>query len=325
MNDLFLVERNSLKSKYQYKRHKNITKNTMRIVTLALAEYMAYKSGMFHQDDGLMIALISHALILPFIWMIPEIFGVFLLIVYTSFSTGKVNPVLVYLVVALSFVVGSLKSLLIINKVFKVKTKNAIRVGEYTGSLMDNNLSDLYNIFIAMEKEYKKGYGPVVTAVLIKYILYGYIQISYEEDGDIFLNLIDTPDTNDLYEIIVLSNVGIEPTSISDIVYNIEQDEKGFKYNDKGSNHYLQLPYISAGIKGEYKPLAEKIQGSVNYINNIRQYPNINMELITDYIIQSILFKLDGSKKGYLISLLDEDISKDIQNTYITIERAYRG
>lgn len=188
---------------------------------------MAYKSGMFGQDDGLMIALISHALILPFIWMIPEIFGVFLLIVYTSFSAGKVNPVLVYLVVALSFVGASLKSLLIINKVFKVKTKNAIRVGEYTGSLMDNNLSDLYNIFIAMEKEYKKEYGPVVTAVLIKYILYGYIQISYGEDGDIFLNLIDTPDTNDPYKIIVLSNVGTEPTSISDIVYNIKQDERG--------------------------------------------------------------------------------------------------
>ena len=155
--------------------------------------------------------------------------------------------------------------------------------------------------------------------------MYGYIQISYGEDGDIFLNLIDTPDTNDPYEVIVLSNVGTEPTSISDIVYNIKQDERGFAYNDKGSNHYLQLPYISTGIKGEYKQLAEEIQGSINYINNIRQYPNINMELITDYIIQSILFKLDGSKKGYLISLLDEDISKDIRNTYITIERAYRG
>ena len=46
MNDLFLDERSSLKSESQYKRHKNITKNTMRIVTLALAEYMAYKSGM---------------------------------------------------------------------------------------------------------------------------------------------------------------------------------------------------------------------------------------------------------------------------------------
>lgn len=325
MNDLFLDERSSLKSKSQYKRRKNITKNTLRIVTLALAEYMAYKSGMFHQDDGLMIASISTALILPFIWMIPEIFGVFLLIVYTSFSTGKVNPVLVYLVVALSFVGTSLRSLLIINRIFKIKTNIPIRVGEYTGSLMDNNLSDLYNIFIAMEKEYKKGYGPVVTAVLIKYILYGYIQISYEEDGDIFLNLIDTPDTNDLYEIIVLSNVGTEPTSISDIVYNIKQDERGFAYNDKGSNHYLQLPYISTGIKGEYRQLAEEIQGSINYINNIRQYPNINVELIQDYIVQSILFKLDGSKKGYLISLLDKDISEDIRNTYITIERAYRG
>lgn len=30
-------------------------------------------------------------------------------------------------------------------------------------------------------------------------------------------------------------------------------------------------------------------------------------------------------KKGYLISLLDEDISEDIRNTYITIERADRG
>lgn len=325
MNDLFLVERNSLKSKYQYKRHKNITKNTMRIVILALAEYMAYKSGMFHQDDGLMIALISHALILPFIWMIPEIFGVFLLIVYTSFSTGKVNPVLVYLVVALSFVGTSLRSLLIINRIFKIKTNIPIRVGEYTGSLMDNNLSDLYNIFIAMEKEYKKNYEPVVTAVLIKYILYGYIQISYGEDEEIFLNLIDTPNTNDPYEIIVLSNVGTEPTSISDIAYNIKQDERGFAYNDKGSNHYLQLPYISVGIKGKYKLLAEKIQGSINYINNIRQYPNINVELIPDYIVQSILFRLDGSKKGYLISLLDGGISEDIRNTYITIERAYRG
>lgn len=325
MNDLFLDERNSLKSKSKYKRHKNITKNTMRIVTLALAEYMAYKSGMFHRDDGLMIALISHALILPFIWMIPEIFGVFLLIVYTSFSTGKVNPVLVYLVVALSFAGASLKSLLIINKVFKVKTKTAVRVGEYTGSLMDNNISDLYNIFIAMENEYKKSYGPVVTAVLIKYILYGYIQISYGEDEEIFLNLIDTPNTNDPYEIIALSNVGTEPTSISDIVYNIKQDERGFAYNDKGSNHYLQLPYISTGIKEEYKQLAEEIQGSINYINNIRQYPNINVELIPDYIVQSILFRLDGSKKGYLISLLDEGIAEDIRNTYITIERAYRG
>lgn len=167
MNDLFLDERRSLKSESQYKRRKNITKNTLRIVTLALAEYMAYKSGMFSQDDGLMIALISHALILPFIWMIPEIFGVFLLIVYTSFSTGKVNPVLVYLVAAFSFVGTSLRSLLIINRIFKIKTNIPIRVGEYTGSLMDNNLSDLYNIFIAMEKEYKKNYGPVVTAILI--------------------------------------------------------------------------------------------------------------------------------------------------------------
>ena len=324
MNDLFLDERSSLKSKSQYKRRKNITKNTIRIVTLALAEYMAYKSGMFHQDDGLMIALISHALILPFIWMIPEIFGVFLLIVYTSFSTGKVNPVLVYLVVALSFVGTSLRSLLIINRIFKIKTNIPIRVGEYTGSLMDNNLSDLYNIFIAMEKEYKKNYGPVVTAVLIKYILYGYIQISYGEDEEIFLNLIDTPNTNDPYEVIVLSNIGTKPTSIPDIVFKIKRDERGFAYNDKGSNHYLQLPYISVGIKGKYKLLAEKIQGSINYINNIRQYPNINVELIPDYIVQSILFRLDGSKKGYLISLLDEGISEYIRNTYITIEREYR-
>lgn len=324
MNDLFLDERSSLKSKSQYKRRKNITKNTLRIVTLALAEYMAYKSGMFHQDDGLMIALISHALILPFIWMIPEIFGVFLLIVYTSFSTGKVNPVLVYLVVALSFVGTSLRSLLIINRIFKIKTNIPIRVGEYTGSLMDNNLSDLYNIFIAMEKEYKKNYGPVVTAVLIKYILYGYIQISYGEDEEIFLNLIDNPNTNDPYEVIVLSNIGTKPTSIPDIVFKIKRDERGFAYNDKGSNHYLQLPYISVGIKGKYKLLAEKIQGSINYINNIRQYPNINVELIPDYIVQSILFRLDGSKKGYLISLLDEGISEDIRNTYITIEREYR-
>lgn len=325
MNDLFLEERSSLKSESQYKRRKSITKNTLRIVTLALAEYMAYKSGMFSQDDGLIIALISHALILPFIWMIPEIFGVFLLIVYTSFSTGKVNPVLVYLVVALSFVGTSLRSLLIINRIFKIKTNIPIRVGEYTGSLMDNNLSDLYNIFIAMEKEYKKNYGPVVTAVLIKYILYGYIQISYGEDEEIFLNLIDTPNTNDPYEVIVLSNIGTKPTSIPDIVFKIKRDERGFAYNDKGSNHYLQLPYISVGIKGKYKLLAEKIQGSINYIKNIRQYPNINVELIPDYIVQSILFRLDGSKKGYLISLLDEDISEDIRNTYITIERAYRG
>lgn len=324
MNDLFLDERSFLKSKSQYKRRKNITKNTIRIVTLALAEYMAYKSGMFHQDDGLMIALISHALILPFIWMIPEIFGVFLLIVYTSFSTGKVNPVLVYLVVALSFVGTSLRSLLIINRIFKIKTNIPIRVGEYTGSLMDNNLSDLYNIFIAMEKEYKKNYGPVVTAILIKYILYGYIQISYGEDEEIFLNLIDTPNTNDPYEVIVLSNIGTKPTSILDIVFNIKRDERGFAYNDKGSNHYLQLPYISVGIKGKYKLLAEKIQGSINYINNMRQYPNINVELIPDYIVQSILFRLDGSKKGYLISLLDDDISEDIRNTYVTIEREYR-
>lgn len=48
------------------------------------------------------------------------------------------------------------------------------------------------------------------------------------------------------------------------------------------------------------------------------------MELISDYIVQSILFRLDGSKKGYLISLLDDDISEDIRNTYVTIEREYR-
>lgn len=325
MNDLFLDERSSLKSESQYKRRKSITKNTLRIVTLALAEYMAYKSGMFSQDDGLMIALFCHILISPFIWLAPELFLIFLLIVYTAFATGKTNPSLVFLLFFLAFAGTSLKSIIIINKIFRVKTKTAIRVGEYVGSLMDNNVSDMYNTFIAMEKEYKKGYGPVVTAVLIKYILYGYIQISYGEDEEIFLNLIDTPNTNDSYEIIVLSNVGTELTSISDIVYNIKQDERGFAYNDKGSNHYLQLPYISTGIKGEYKQLAEEIQGSINYINNIRQYPNINKELIEDYIIQSILFKLDGSKKGYLISLLDEDISEDIQNTYITIERAYRG
>lgn len=229
-----------------------------------------------------------------------------------------------YLIIPLSFIVISLRLLLVFNKVFKVKTKTAIRVGEYTGSLMDNNLSDLYNIFIAMEKEYKKKYGPVVTAVLIKYILYRYIQISYGEDGEIFLNLIDTPNTSDPYEIIVLSNVGIEPTSISDIVYSIKQDDKGFSYNDKGSNHYLQLPFIGAGIKREYKPLAENIQGSINYINNIRHYPNINMELLIDYIIQSIIFRLDGSKKGYLISLLDSDISDGIRDTYLAIERAYK-
>lgn len=324
MNDLFLDERRFLKSESQYKRRKSITKNTLRIVTLALAEYMAYKSGMFSQDDGLMIALFCHILISPFIWLAPELFLIFLLIVYTAFATGKTNPSLVFLLFLLAFAGTSLKSIIIINKIFRVKTKTAIRVGEYVGSLMDNNVSDMYNIFIAMEKEYKKGYGPVVTAVLIKYILYGHIQISYGEDKEIFLNLIDTPNTNDPYEIIVLSNVGTEPTSISDIVYNIKQDERGFAYNDKGSNHYLQLPYISVGIKGKYKLLAEKIQGSINYINNMRQYPNINVELITDYIVQSILFRLDGSKKGYLISLLDEDISEDIRNTYITIEREYR-
>lgn len=118
--------------------------------------------------------------------------------------------------------------------------------------------------------------------------------------------------------------MGIEPTSISDIVYSIKQDDKGFSYNDKGSNHYLQLPFIGAGIKREYKPLAENIQGSINYINNIRHYPNINMELLIDYIIQSILFRLDGSKKGYLISLLDSDISDGIRDTYLAIERAYK-
>lgn len=92
MNDLFLNERSSLKSESQYKRRKNITKNIMRIVTLALAEYMAYKSGMFSQDDGLMIALFCHILVSPFIWLTPELFLVFLLIVYTAFATDKTNP-----------------------------------------------------------------------------------------------------------------------------------------------------------------------------------------------------------------------------------------
>lgn len=324
MNDLFLNERSSLKSESQYKRRSNIMINIIRIIALALAEYIAYKLGMFKQEDGLIIALIFHALVLPFILLMSHIFIIFISIISISFINEEVGDTLMYLIFPLSFIVISLRLLLVFNKVFEVKTKTAIRVGEYTGSLMDNNLSELYNIFIAIEKEYKKSYGPVVTAVLIKYILYGYIQISYGKDEEIFLNLIDTPNTSDSYEIIVLSNVGIEPTSISDIVYSIKQDNKGFSYNDEGSNHYLQLPFIGAGIKGEYKQLAEKIQGSINYINNIRLYSNINMELLQEYIIQSILFRLDGSKKGYLISLLDSDISEDIRDAYLAIERAYR-
>lgn len=105
----------------------------MRIVTLALAEYMAYKSGMFSQDDGSMIALILHALVLPFILLMPHIFIIFISIISISFINEEVSDILMYLIIHLSFIVIFLRLLLVFNKVFKVKTKTAIRAGEYTG------------------------------------------------------------------------------------------------------------------------------------------------------------------------------------------------